>query len=73
MRGAKTWKVLMNVVKFDKMEVAGTTMFSWTTDKADFLVDLWREKPCLYVISSPQYADRTAKAAAILYKIKVLH
>ena len=43
-------------MKVDK-KVTGTCSFSWATDKEDLLVNLWREKPCLYAISSRQYDD----------------
>ena len=43
----------------------GAYSFSWMTDIEDALVELWSERTHLYAISSLEYADRAAKAAAV--------
>ena len=40
-------------------------VFSWSAEKEDKLVELWQERCCLYAVSSPEYADRVAKTAAL--------
>jgi len=37
----------------------------WTDEEEDELVELWKEKPCLYLIRSPDYADREKKSKAL--------
>ena len=40
----------------------------WTDEEEDELVELWEERPCLYLISSPEYADRVKKSKAAQFK-----
>ena len=42
-----------------------TCAFSSSAEKEDQLVELWQERLCLYAVSSPAYADRVAKTAAL--------
>ena len=37
----------------------------WTQDKEDTLVDMWRERPCLFAVSSPEYSDRNKRQVAL--------
>ena len=37
----------------------------WTASKEEQLVDLWQEKACLYMVTSPEYSDRNKKLAAL--------
>ena len=37
----------------------------WMQEKEDLLVAAWQERPCLYIISSPEYADRNKKQLAL--------
>ena len=37
----------------------------WTNEKEDELVELWQERPYLYLISSPEYADQVKKSIAV--------
>ena len=38
----------------------------WMQEKEDLLVAAWQEKPCLYMISSLEYADRNKKQLALV-------
>ena len=37
----------------------------WTNEEEEEPVELWQESPCLYLISSPEYADRVKKSIAV--------
>ena len=37
----------------------------WTDEEEDELVELWEERPCLYLISSPEYGDWVKKSKAV--------
>ena len=38
---------------------------AWSAETEGLLVELWQVRPCLYNISSPEYSDRSKKAAAM--------
>ena len=38
---------------------------NWTIEKEDKLVDLWRERRCLFAVNSPDYSDRVKKISAL--------
>ena len=37
----------------------------WTEDKEDELIEMWRDRPCLFDVGSRGYSDRTAKTRAM--------
>ena len=49
----------------DNMASEPEATLEWTNKKEDELVELWEERPCLYLISSPEYADRVKKSIAV--------
>jgi hypothetical protein len=37
----------------------------WSVESEELLIELWQENPCLYDISSKEYANKVAKKKAI--------
>jgi hypothetical protein len=48
-----------------KMEASAGIPPVWTEEKEDRFIELWRETPCLYDISSKAYSNRCTKNRAL--------
>ena len=58
---------VLRAIKHDHNNMASEmeSTVEWTNEKEDELVELWQERPCLYLISSTEYADRVKKSIAV--------